>query len=133
MTMPDAAPTLVLTDMPGIEAQTAIGGGLSDYNAGQAGYRDARALAVFVCDRDTQQPIGGLLGRTSMGLLFIDRFFLPESLRKKGLGGRLIKMAEEEGASCSRCIFRRPVFICARATRCLAVSTWIRRATPGSS
>jgi predicted N-acetyltransferase YhbS len=32
-----------------------------------------------------------------MGLLFIDRFILPESLRKRDLGSRLIKMAEEEG------------------------------------
>jgi GNAT superfamily N-acetyltransferase len=41
-----------------------------------------------------------------MGLLFIDRFFLPESLRKRGLGSRLIKLAEDEGArrGCTRAV-----------------------------
>ena len=41
-----------------------------------------------------------------MGLLFIDRFFLPEAMRKQGLGSRVIKAAEEEGArrGCSRAI-----------------------------
>jgi GNAT superfamily N-acetyltransferase len=106
MTVPDAAPILLLTDAPSIEAQAVIGGGLGDYNAGQAGYRDARSLAVLVCDPDTQQEIGGLLGRTSMGLLFIDRFFLPESLRKHGIGTRVIRTAEAEAVrrGCSRAV-----------------------------
>ena len=41
-----------------------------------------------------------------MGLLYIDRFFLPERLRQQGLGARIIKAAEEEGAKrgCSRAI-----------------------------
>jgi GNAT superfamily N-acetyltransferase len=50
--------------------------------------------------------VGGIIGRTSMGLMFIDRFFLPEGLRKQGLGTRVIRAAEEEGArrGCSRAI-----------------------------
>jgi GNAT superfamily N-acetyltransferase len=41
-----------------------------------------------------------------MGLLLIDRSFLPESLRKRGFGSRLIKMAEDEGArrGCARAV-----------------------------
>lgn len=99
-------PALILTDAPDTRAQAAIGEGLGDYNSGQAGYRDARPLAVLVCDPDSREVIGGLLGRTSMGLLFIDRFFLPESLRKHGLGRRIIRTAEEEGArrGCSRAV-----------------------------
>lgn len=98
MTMRKAVPTLILTDAPGAEAQAAIRGGLADYNLAQAGYRDARPLAVLVSDPDTSQVIGGLLGRTSMGLLFIDLFFLPVGLRKRGLGSRIIKTAEDEAA-----------------------------------
>ena len=81
MAIEEAAPRLTLTDAPGDRAQAIIRTGLSDYNLEQAGYRDARTLAVLVSDPDTQEVIGGLLGRTSMGLLFIDLFFVPESLR----------------------------------------------------
>jgi GNAT superfamily N-acetyltransferase len=41
--------------------------------------------------------VGGLTGRTSRGVLFIDMFFLPESMRGTGLGSQLLEMAEEEG------------------------------------
>jgi GNAT superfamily N-acetyltransferase len=101
-----AEPKLTLTDAPDERAQSVIRGGLSDYNIGQAGYRDARPLAVLVSDSETEEVIGGLLGRTSMGLLFIDLFFLPERLRRRGIGSRVIQAAEAEalGRGCSRAI-----------------------------
>src|SRR5216683_5300467 len=34
--------------------------------------------------------------RTSFGLLFVERFFLPENFRGSGLGSRVIALAEEE-------------------------------------
>ena len=89
--------TLTVTDAPGERAEATIRDGLSAYNLEKAGYRDQRPLAVLVSDPDTGQVVGGLLGRTSFGLLYIDRFFLPERLRKQGLGSRIIKAAEEEG------------------------------------
>jgi GNAT superfamily N-acetyltransferase len=99
-----AEPSFILTDAPGEQVQAVIRGGLSDYNVQQAGYRDARPLAVLVSDPETRQVVGGLLGRTSMGLLFIDVFFLPGNLRKHGLGSRVIRAAEDEGLrrGCSR-------------------------------
>jgi GNAT superfamily N-acetyltransferase len=102
----EAEPRLTLTDAPDARAQATIGAGLSDYNLGQAGYRDARPLAVLVTDPGTQEVIGGLLGRTSMGLLFIDLFFVPESLRGHGVGSRLIRAAEDEAVQrgCSRAV-----------------------------
>jgi GNAT superfamily N-acetyltransferase len=102
----ETEPKLILTDAPDERAQKIIRGGLSEYNLGQAGYRDARALAILVSDPQTEEVVGGLLGRTSMGLLFIDLFFLPESLRRLGLGGRVIRAAEEEALrrGCSRAI-----------------------------
>lgn len=97
---------LVVTDTPGERAEAAIRDGLSAYNLEKAGYRDQRPLAVLVSDPDTGDVVGGLLGRTSLGLLYIDRFFLPERLRKHGLGSRILTAAEEEGArrGCSRAI-----------------------------
>ncbi|HEY3911022.1 MAG TPA: GNAT family N-acetyltransferase [Stellaceae bacterium] len=96
----------VVTDAPDEQAQAAIRDGLSAYNFDKAGYRDQRPLAVLVTDPDTGDVVGGLLGRTSMGLLYIDRFFLPERLRKQRLGSKILKAAEEEGAKrgCSRAI-----------------------------
>jgi GNAT superfamily N-acetyltransferase len=98
--------TLTVTDAPGERAEAAIRDGLSAYNLEKAGYRDQRPLAILVSDPDTGEVVGGLLGGTSFGLLRIDRFFLPESLRKQGLGTRIIKAAEDEGRrrGCSRAL-----------------------------
>jgi GNAT superfamily N-acetyltransferase len=93
-----AATPLAVTDAAGERAEAVIRDGLSAYNLEKAGYRDHWPLAVLVSDPDTGDVVGGLLGRTSMGLLYIDRFFLPERLRKQGLGSRIIRAAEEEGA-----------------------------------
>lgn len=95
-----------ITDAPGAPAEAVIRDGLSDYNFSKAGYRDHRPLAILVCDPKTGEVLGGLLGRTSFGLLYVDRFFLPEDLRKQGLGSRIIKAAEEEGRrrGCSRAL-----------------------------
>src|ERR1700745_2130076 len=104
--MTEKEPVLALTDTPGAEAEAVIRDGLGLYNFAQAGYRDRRPLARSGSGPDDGEVIGGLIGRTSMGLLFIDRFFLPESRRKRGLGSRVIKMAEEEGArrGCARAV-----------------------------
>jgi GNAT superfamily N-acetyltransferase len=112
MAMQEAEPRLTLTDAPGDGAQAAIRDGLSAYNLKQAGYRDVRPLAVLVSDPETQEVIGGLLGRTSMGLLFIDVFFLPESMRKHGLGSRVIRMAEAEAGrrGCTRAVLSTVTF-----------------------
>ncbi len=95
-----------VTNAPDDEAEAVIRDGLSDYNFAKAGYRDFQPLAVLVTDPDSGKVVGGLLGRTSFGLLYVERFFLPENLRKQGLGSRLIRAAEEEGRrrGCSRAL-----------------------------
>jgi GNAT superfamily N-acetyltransferase len=97
---------LTLTDAPDDRAQAVIRGGLTEYNTEQAGYRDSRPLGILLSDPETGEVIGGLLGRTSMGLLFVDLFFLPESLRKNRIGSRVIRMAEDEAKrrGCSRAV-----------------------------
>ncbi len=88
---------ITLTDAPDAAATAAIADGLANYNASKGGLRDFRPLAVLVTDPDTGAVVGGLYGRTSLGVMFIDRFFLPEGLRGNRLGSRLLAMAEEEG------------------------------------
>jgi GNAT superfamily N-acetyltransferase len=90
-------PTVTLTDTPGPHAEKVIGEGLRRYNVEQSGVDDSRPLAVVVSDPATGEPIGGILGRTSRGVLFLDLVFLPATLRGDGLGSRILQMAEDEG------------------------------------
>ena len=87
---------LTITDGPTEEQQKIIGSGLSDFNKAQTGYSDSRDLAVLVSDPETRQVLGGMLGRTSLGLLFIDLFFVPDALRGQRLGSRILEVAEAE-------------------------------------
>jgi GNAT superfamily N-acetyltransferase len=43
------------------------------------------------------KTVGGVSGRSSLGLLFLDLVYLPKTMRGGGLGQRLLAMAEEEG------------------------------------
>jgi GNAT superfamily N-acetyltransferase len=88
-------PKLILTDRPSDAAQTVIDGGLAQYNEEQAGYRDWRDLAVLVTDPNDAVR-GGLLGRTSLGLFFVDLVYLPPEMRRSSIGSRVFAMAEEE-------------------------------------
>lgn len=90
-------PPITVTDAPAGEATAFIAESLAGYNESKAGFRDFRPLAVLVTDPDTGELIGGLYGRTSLGVMFIDRFFLPERLRGNGLGSRVLALAEAEG------------------------------------
>ncbi|MGH7055514.1 MAG: GNAT family N-acetyltransferase [Stellaceae bacterium] len=87
--------SLTVTDAADDQARAVIGDGLSAYNETRAGYRDYRAIAVLVAD-PRGETVGGLFGRTSHGLLFVERFFLPEASRGKGLGSRVLALAEDE-------------------------------------
>ncbi len=87
---------LTLTDAPPVSLETALEEGLADYNSQQSRLRDWRPPAVIVRDPATGDAAGGLLGRTSMGLFFLDLFYLPEHLRRSGMGSRALRIAEEE-------------------------------------
>ena len=90
-------PRVAVTDAPDARVEAAIGEGLRRFNAQQSGIDDSRPLAVVVSDPDTNEVLGGITGRTSLGLLFIDLVFLPDELRGDGLGSRILKLAEDEG------------------------------------
>ena len=92
-----AQPIVTLTDAPAADDQAVVYEGLAAYNESKAGRRDAKPLAIFVRDPANNTVIGGLVGRTSLGMLTVDRFFLPETLRGQDLGTRVLAMAEEEG------------------------------------
>jgi len=108
---------VMVTDKPNPGGQRVIRTGLSQYNLEMAGYADARGLSVFVSDSESKRIIGGLLGRTSLGLFFIDLFFLPKALRGNGIGTQVIECAEAEARKrgCSTAVlytitFQAPAF-----------------------
>jgi GNAT superfamily N-acetyltransferase len=87
---------LTLTDAPDPRLESILEDGLAAYNAEKANRRDWRALAVSAHDPDSGELVGGLLGRTSLGLFFLDLFYLPERMRHGGTGSAMIRMAEAE-------------------------------------
>ena len=90
-------PTVIVTDAPERRTLEAISNGLSNFNKEATGISDHRPLAVVVQDPATGETVGGVSGRTSLGLLFLDVFYLPARFRGSGLGSRILEMAEEEG------------------------------------
>lgn len=85
-----------ITDSPSAESLDLIASGLDGFNLDAAGYADRRTLTVLVTDPEIGKVLGGLTGRTSLGMLFIDLFYLPAELRGHGLGSRVLAAAEDE-------------------------------------
>lgn len=79
------------------EVEQTILDGLNAYNDAITGYSDRQVLSVVVRDRNSQRVLGGAMGRTSLGLLFLDLFYLPATLRGLGLGSQVLAQFEEEG------------------------------------
>ncbi len=88
---------IVTTDQPGPEIAAMLGAGLDRFNDETVGYTDRQALAVIVRDKAGGAALGGALGRSSLGLLFLDLFYLPEGMRKAGLGTEVLRRFEAEG------------------------------------
>ena len=88
---------LVVTDTISLDIQRAIGGGLDRFNQAMTGISDFKSLAVVVKDPATGDAVGGAIGRSSLGLLFLDLFYLPETMRGAGLGTAVLRMFEDEG------------------------------------
>ena len=98
--------TINLTEAPDDAERAVIADGLRAYNEAQAGYSDSRPLNILARDPETNRVVGGLLGRTSLGLLRVDLFFLPQDLRRNRLGSRILAIAEQEAKQrgCTRAV-----------------------------
>ena len=94
----DALPyTISISATIDAEVEQTLLDGLNAYNDAIAGYSDRQVLSVVVRDRDSQRVLGGAMGRTSLGLLFLDLLYLPAALRGLGLGSQVLAQFEEEG------------------------------------
>ena len=74
-----------------------IENGLNHYNDDMTGFNDRQPLSVIVRDSNTGNALGGITGRSSLGLLFIDLVWLAPELRSQGLGKELLSRFESEG------------------------------------
>jgi GNAT superfamily N-acetyltransferase len=88
-------PILTFPERRDPQAETVVTAGLAEYNRETFGRVDSRTLDILVHD-DNGKIVGGLLGRSSLGLFFLDLFYLPPKLRRGGLGSRMIRLAEDE-------------------------------------
>lgn len=91
------APEIIVTDAADEESIQIIGSGLNHFNDQHVGYGDRQPLAVLVRDPQSGEVVGGASGRTSLGMLFLDLFHLPETLRGIGIGTEVLRRFEEEG------------------------------------
>ncbi|MDA1080282.1 MAG: GNAT family N-acetyltransferase [Gemmatimonadetes bacterium] len=75
--------------------RSAVFAGLRAFNEEHAGDSERRPLLVAAKDAD-ERLIGGLVGETAWGWLFIDLLWVAESKRRNGVGRDLVARAEEE-------------------------------------
>ena len=91
-----AGPILTLSGDRDPQAEAVVAASLAEFNKAAFGRVDSQTLDVAVRDPETGKIVGGLLGHSSLGLLFLDLIYLPEHLRNAGIGSRIIALAEEE-------------------------------------
>ncbi|SCK46084.1 Acetyltransferase (GNAT) family protein [Streptomyces sp. WMMB 714] len=89
-------PVVQLTDTPAEEDLARIAAALDEFNVAETGVDDRRPLAVLVKDPGTGRVLGGMSGHTSLGLLFVESFHLPDELRGSGFGTAVLRAAEDE-------------------------------------
>ncbi len=89
-------PRIEISDQPNPEAERILGNGLAAFNEATTGFNDRQPLTVLIKDPHTQAILGGITGKTSLGVAFLDLFHLPESLRGSGLGSQLLHAFEDE-------------------------------------
>ncbi|TFF13997.1 N-acetyltransferase [Pseudomonas sp. BCA14] len=89
-------PLIEISDQPNPDAESILGHGLAAFNEDVTGLNDRLPLTVLLKCPDTRQTLGGITGKTSLGMAFLDLFHLPEALRGSGLGSRLLQVFEGE-------------------------------------
>jgi GNAT superfamily N-acetyltransferase len=90
-------PRIVVTDSITDEMEAVIDGGLNAFNDEFVGYSDRKPLAVVARDYSTNAIVGGALGRSSLGLLFLNLLYISPTYRGSRLGSAMLEKFEEEG------------------------------------
>jgi GNAT superfamily N-acetyltransferase len=85
---------LRIDDEVGAEDRTTVLRGLRAFNEAMIGPANDRPVELVVRDTDGA-VIGGLLGNTKWGWLYVDKLWIAERARGLGLGSRLLARAED--------------------------------------
>ncbi len=90
-------PAITLIERPEPHMREAIVRPLIVFNNNHASQpEDYRSLVIALSDADTGGILGGLWGETNFAHLHIDLLFVPETLRRCGLGREMLLQAEQE-------------------------------------
>ena len=93
--MKTAACSITLDEAPRPEDIATVSDGLDAYNLEFAPPHGHRPLHIFLRAQD-QRVVGGLIGGTAWGWLYVDRLWLAADQRRQGYGTQLLAAAEEE-------------------------------------
>jgi ribosomal protein S18 acetylase RimI-like enzyme len=85
----------LLVESPRSAEVAAVRRGLREFNTSLAGDDNHQRLTVFLRDQN-DAVVGGLLGGTYWGYLYIEALWISEPFRHRGHGKQLLQLAEEE-------------------------------------
>jgi GNAT superfamily N-acetyltransferase len=86
-------PVISILDHPSDEDQRAILDPLLEFNKAQVDDDSYEVIAIMLKD-EAGQSVGGLWGKLYYDWLFVELLFVPESMRGKDLGSKLLAEAE---------------------------------------
>ncbi len=86
---------VVVTDDPPSGAFQVLWTPLLRFNEQKAGNTKSRTLAILLSEPATGKVVGGW-GRSLWGSMYIDVIFVPERLRRTGIGSKVMRRAEAE-------------------------------------
>ncbi len=86
---------VVFTEKPEESAWGIIGNGITSYNHAQAG-DDTSQRICFIVQTPEKEIAGGAIGVVYWDWLYVDLMWIPEELRGKGYGHKLLEALEEE-------------------------------------
>jgi GNAT superfamily N-acetyltransferase len=92
-------PKITMTDTPEPQMRRAIVDPLIRFNLSRSerpeGYRP---LVILLSHPDTDEILGGLWAEIYYGHLHVDLLFVPEALRRSGIGRQILTQAEQEAS-----------------------------------
>ena len=83
-----------LQENPHADDARIVGDGLRDFNRAVIGDPRETSIGVFVRDA-TGRVVGGLVGHVKWRWVYVAKLWLPDDLRGKGIGSRVMHAIEE--------------------------------------
>lgn len=114
---PCSDPVLTLLSVADEPGRSHAAAALYQHNVDRTGIDDRAPVGAKLVEPGTGRMVGGLWGRTELGLLFLEMMFIEANYRGKSCGGRLLMAVENEARArgCLRSVvetssFQAPIF-----------------------